>query len=84
MAITIKGVKLTSLSIEKDSDGKEKVSGNYSLMSNVDKVLAKQGFNGYNDVKIAFSHDTITALNSLMAGVKTDVETTLGLEEQKG
>lgn len=83
MSITIRGVRLDSLSVSHDGD-KEKVTGQYSLMSNQDKALAKQGFNGYSEVKVDFSHNTMKALNALQKGVKEDIEIVLGLIEQKG
>ena len=78
--VHIKGIQLSLISLSKDSDGNDKVEGTDALMSNLDKVLAKQSFNGYNDIKVPMSQDTITALNSFMSGLKKDVSNVLGLE----
>ena len=58
----------------------EKVEGNYALMSSMDKVLAKQGFNGYNDLKVSMSSDTTKALNTFINNLKSDINNILGLE----
>lgn len=79
--ITIKGIKVTSIDVDVDAEGKEKMTGKYSLISNTDKVLAKQGFNSYNDIEVAWSSDTKIALQNLLKGIKQDVKTTLGLTE---
>ena len=81
--ITIRGIKIDSVSITSDNDGKEKVSGAYSLMSSGDKVLAKQTFNGYSDIAVPWSAETQKALNELMDGVKNDIQNTLGLSEKE-
>ncbi len=47
MAITINGTRLTHFEIQSKS-GEVKVEGKYELISNTDQVLAKQGFNGYD------------------------------------
>jgi len=81
MGIAIKGVVVTSVSVFPNKVGKERITGDYSLMSNENKVLAKQGFNGYGDVEVSFSAETIQAMNDLAASLKKDVNTTLGIEE---
>ena len=81
MGISIRGVRIKSLSITRDENGKEDVSGDYELISTADKVLAKQGFNGYNEIKVAFSLETQKALSAFLSGVKSDVQTILGLTE---
>lgn len=82
MAIAIRGIRVKALSISRDSDtGKEKVSGDYELISTDDKVLAKQGFNGYSDIAVAWSSDTQKALTAFLASVKGDINSVLGLTE---
>lgn len=80
MSITIRGVRINSLSITTE-DGKQKVTGSYSLMSNDDIELAKQNFNGYSEIKVDFSASTTKAINEFVKGAKKDVESTLGLTE---
>ena len=76
--ITIKEIKLTAISISKD----EKVSGKYDLMSDVGKVVAKQDFNGYGDIKVDLSADAKAALASFMAYMKEDIEVKIGVVEE--
>ena len=78
MQMLIQNVKIGNLSISKDENGKEKVLGIYELVNDKDRVVAKQGFNGYNDIEVAFSQETSIALSNFLAGVKKDVLTTLG------
>jgi hypothetical protein len=80
--IAIQGVKISHVQIE-IKDDEDKITGDYLLMSNGGKVLAKQGFNGYSAIVIGFSADTIGAYNKFMEGVKSDVQKVLGLEETK-
>lgn len=84
MAITIRGIRLDSLSVEKDDKGQRKVTGAYSLMSSEDVVIAKQTFNGYSDIQVGLSVETLKHLTKFTAGVKGDLESTLGLVEEKG
>ncbi len=79
--ITIQGIKIDNINITKDSDGKEKITGIYKLISSEDKVLAKQGFNTYSDIEISWTASTIDALNEFMKKVKDDVKLTLGIKE---
>ena len=65
--ISIKGITLANINIQKDEQGVNKVTGDYRLMSNTDVVLAKQGFNGYSEIQIQFSLDTIKSLNDFSA-----------------
>ena len=80
--ITIKGIKIKDVSITKDNDGITKVSGNYELLSNTDKVLAKQEFGGYNSVKLEQSPDTAKLVMEAMLAIKNDLEIQLGLKEE--
>lgn len=82
MAIAIRGIRISSISIIRTDDGKEKVSGNYELISTNDKVLAKQGFNGYNDIEVAMSGDTMKLFNDFMVNMKKDIQGILGLTEE--
>lgn len=84
MAINIRGIRIDSVTITAKEEEGDFVTGNYSLMSNNDKVLAKQSFNGYSDIKVALSAETIKVQNAFRAGVKKDIETVLGLIEEKG
>jgi hypothetical protein len=81
MGIAIQGIRITSVNVSKDSNGNEKVEGNYELVSTNDKVLAKQGFNGYNDIKVDMSLETKQALIAFLTGIKKDTMIVLGLTE---
>jgi hypothetical protein len=83
MSIAIRGVRLKSLSISRNDKGEEEITGDYELISTADKVLAKQGFNGYNEIKVSFSAETMKAFNAFTNGVKEDVNSVLGLTEEK-
>lgn len=80
--ITIKGIKMKSINIDKDNDGQLKLTGNYDLLSNTDKVLAKQEFGTYNSVKLEQSPDTAKLIHEVMKAVKEDLEKQLGLTEE--
>lgn len=77
MAITLKGARVDSIEISR-KDGVNDIKGSYSLVSSDDKVLAKQSFNGYSDVKVQSSQETKTALEVLMNSIAKDVNLTLG------
>jgi len=80
MAVTIKGIVLGNVEIKSDNDG-IKVEGKYSIMSMSDVVLAKQGFNGYNDIKVNLGAETMNALTKFRELLKKEVEATLGFTE---
>lgn len=79
--ITIKGIRLKSVNIDKDSEGNTKVSGNYELLSNTDKVLAKQEFGGYQGIKLEQSPELASGLVKLMLDIRGSLETQLGLND---
>lgn len=77
--MVIKGIRIDSLAIE---GGDEiKLTGQYSLMSEKDTVLAAQSFNEYSDIKVDMSKETKSAINKLIAMVKADITDTLGFGE---
>ena len=80
--IVLKGIRLDSVSITIDN-GEIKTSGKYSLMSNVGKVVATQGFNSYNDIKIDLSSGTHARLAKFLEGLSYNVQQTLGLVEEE-
>lgn len=82
-AITLKGIRLESLSVERDTNGKlELKSASYSLLSSTGHVLASQTIGGYNSsIKVQPSPDTTKLLNSFLDSYRKDITTTLGLED---
>lgn len=80
MAIGIKGLRIDDVAITTKESGDE-IQGHYSIISTMDKVIAKQSFNGYNEIKITMSQETQTLLSSFLSSLKKDVETITGLAE---
>lgn len=81
MAVTIQGVQLINLALTKSKEeGTIKLTGSYELMSSTGKVLAKQGFNSYNEVTLTQSGETMKLVYELQASIQKDLNTTLGLE----
>ena len=79
MSIAIRGIRIKNLSMVREDNGADKITGDYELISTADKVLAKQGFNGYSEINVSFSAETLKAYNSFINGVKDDVSNVLGL-----
>jgi len=77
MNVMIQGITVESISISKDNEGQQKIEGRYNLISVNDTVLAKQGFNGYSDIKVNFSAETLSHLNAFLAGVKKEISQTV-------
>lgn len=77
MPVTIQGIVLKSITIGKDNEGKQKIEGNYEILSSNDTVMAKDTFNGYSDIKITFSAETLAALNTFLAGAKKELSITV-------
>jgi len=75
---TISGIKVDKIRIE-EKEGKLEVTGSYSLISNKGKVLAVQGFNEYNEVKVEVPQST---LRQILREVEKAVTLTIGLEEE--
>ncbi len=78
MAITIKGIRLENIAIDRDAEFKISNSS-YSLLSSVDKVLAKQTIGGYGGIVLEPSPATVKSLQDFMQAYQSDVVMTLGL-----
>jgi len=74
---TISGIKVNKIRIE-EKEGKLEVTGSYSLISNKGKVLAVQGFNEYNEIKVEVPQET---LRQILREVEKAITLTIGLEE---
>ncbi len=84
MPITIKGIRLESVTLERqETSGKvELKAASYVLLSSSDHVLANQSIGGYGDkVKVALSGDTIKLLTQFVDSYRKDVSEVLGLEQ---
>lgn len=82
MAITIKGVRITSITVSRTEEGSDRVSCNYELISSADKVLAKQSLSSissYNESVFVPPSDTLKQLSDAVEKYKRDVESHLGL-----
>jgi hypothetical protein len=77
--ITIAGAKVNNLSVTREGD-KPKLTGQSSLMTSDEKVLAKQSFNDYGGMEIAWSAETTKAIDNLLACVKNDIHTNIGVQ----
>ena len=77
MPVTVQGVVIKSINISRDNEGQQKLEGNYQILSSNNTVLATNGFNGYNDVKVNFGTETLAALNNFLALVKKEVSLTV-------
>jgi hypothetical protein len=83
MPITLKGIRLESLTAERDDKTGNLAlkSASYSLLSSADKVLAQQTIGGYNNLAITPSAETLKALEAFLSLYKRDITAVLGLEE---
>jgi hypothetical protein len=78
--IGIKGARLESLTIKRDAEtGFLKLTGDYSLVSTKDTVLAKQSFNGYSEIKLEPGADARGALDKAVQAVSGELSALLGL-----
>ena len=75
--ITIKGITLNEITIDVDEN---KIKGNYSIISSLGKVIAKQGFNSYSDITVNMSSETKKLVNRAVEAVDSEIEETLGLK----
>lgn len=82
MPITIRGIRITSLTVSRDAEGQDKVQASYQLISSLDKVLAKETLTSkqsYGEQTFAPSPQTTKALTDAVALYKADVEMSLGI-----
>lgn len=83
MAITIRGIRIKTLTITPSPDeGDDKVSATYQLISSADKVLAEQTIGGYNGMKVGLSPASCKALDDFVKSYRSDINMTLGLESE--
>ena len=81
MAITIRCTRLKVLTVNRNDKGSHDIQGTYELISTTDKVLASQGFNGYNDLKIELSYETRIALEKFLANLSRDIGNATGTND---
>jgi len=78
MSITINEIRLITLSIDAMVS---KVSGSYEMLGNKGRIVAKQGFNGYNDILVEISKETKSLLEEFMDSLSDDIKETIGVNE---
>ncbi len=78
--ISIQGIKVPNVNITVNADGVPKIDGNYNLMASNGKVVAKQPFGSYN-MEISHSKETLQALDTFLASLSKDINSTLGIGE---
>jgi len=83
MPITIKGIRLESMNLEREekSGRVELKTSSYSLLSSTDRVLANQTIGGYNSpVTVVPSSTTMALLDQFVNSYRKDVCDVLGLD----
>ena len=78
--ITLKGARVESFSVERNSDGEMKITCRYALLSSEGRVLAKQSVGGYNDMTIEPSVVTTQALQAFLKAYNDDIGRSIGLD----
>lgn len=78
MAISIEGIKITQAAIV-EKEGEMEIQGTYALMGSNGIVLAKQSFNGYNDMKLNLSPDGKKKFHDFMGVLKSELSASLGM-----
>lgn len=83
MAITIKGIRITSIQLTLDKEtGFFKIENSvYELLSSTDHVLAQQSIGGYGGRTLKATQETEKLLGQFVQSYRKDVDTTLGLNE---
>lgn len=78
--IEITMAKINYVKFERTPDGEVKVEGQYSLMSSKGDVMAKQCFNGYADVKLAFNG---SFAKNVIDSVEEAIDFQLGINKEQ-
>ena len=83
MPITLKGIRLESLHVQRSKESGEMIlhESSYALISSTDKVLANQSVGGYGGLVVSASPQTLSLLEKFITGYKQDITKVLGLEE---
>lgn len=82
MAITIKGIRIDHIVLERDeASGKVSIkSAQYSLISSTEHVLATQSLHGYGGIALKPSVATLNHLDEFLKSYHADVLNVLGLD----
>lgn len=76
--ITISKVRVNKIIVEKDSAGKVKCSGEYTLLSTDGNVVAKQSFNDYDGMMFDFD---VELSKNFMEDIESLIEIEIGVQE---
>ena len=79
--IVIKDIKFKHIMLEMQADGNWKITGKYDLMGDKGKVVASQGFNGYDDLKVSLNRDAKDSLEDFTDELKNIIEYQTGIAE---
>jgi hypothetical protein len=85
MAITVRGIRIKSLSISRNDEGKDVTTLTYQLMSTKDTVLAEKTMTTgrtYGEETFALSAPAAEAMRKGVDAVKKEIEISLGFEEE--
>lgn len=77
--VTVDSVQMESLDVKYNDRRELEMTGRYNLMGSHGMPIAKQTFNGYNDVKYIPSPDAQKAMRDFLAAVQRDLNVQLGL-----
>jgi hypothetical protein len=80
--VTLKEARIDTANLHRKEDGHYEISGQYSLISTADKVLATQQYGkGYQSLDVPMSPATSRAFDAFVASFKGDLNTLLGFTE---
>lgn len=82
MSITIKGVRITVLNV--DRSDQPKFSGTYQLVSSKDFVLATQSFGdgAYANLRYSPSPTVMQALDNVLNMIRADINMMIGIHQE--
>lgn len=82
MPITIKGIRITSMTVTRTDEGNDKISCNYELISSEDKILAKQSMtthSAYNETVFVPPSDVVRQITDAAMAYRKAIEVSLGI-----
>ena len=77
MSLKINRINVTSITVQKGQDGVS-IAGNYELISEKGTVVAKIGFNGYNEAKFEIDKKL---LKNFIDEIESTIEIETGIQE---
>lgn len=80
--LTVKGIRITTLTLTREDKGGFVATSNYQLISSRDTVLADQDVGGYNGMKMTPSVETFKALTAFVDAYQKDISALIGLDSE--